>query len=66
MDELKIILKRAIYSTTLEREYRELQRAGRSDNFEGMLGTRDRMQVVFNRIRKVATATATAGLVTSP
>jgi two-component system NtrC family response regulator len=58
VDELKVIVKRAIYSATLEREYRELQRGGRSDNFEGMLGTSDRMQVVFNRIRKVATATA--------
>jgi len=58
IDELRVILKRACYSATLEHEYLELHRHARTNDFEGMLGTSERMQQVFNRIRKVATTSA--------
>ena len=53
MDELKIILKRAVHVAQLEREYRQLQQAVASDAFEGMIGIGPRMQAVFSTIRKL-------------
>jgi two-component system NtrC family response regulator len=58
VDELTLILRRCIYVVQLEREYREMQQAGRADVFEDMLGTGPQMQGVFSFIRKVATTTA--------
>ena len=58
LDELTLILKRCFYVVELEREYREMQQAGRADVFEDMLGTGPQMQGVFSFIRKVATTTA--------
>jgi two-component system NtrC family response regulator len=58
VDELTLILRRCIYVVELEREYREMQQAGRADVFEDMLGTGPQMQGVFSFIRKVATTTA--------
>jgi two-component system NtrC family response regulator len=58
MDELKIILKRALYVGRLEREHAALQRQFTDDGFEGLIGSSPEMQEVFRMIRKVATAEA--------
>lgn len=57
-DELKLLLRRCIHLSELEREYRELQSATRVDNFEDMLGTSPQIQGVFAFIRKVASTSA--------
>jgi two-component system NtrC family response regulator len=58
MDELRLLLRRCIYVSELEREYRELQRSQLADVFEDMLGTSPQMQAVFAFIRKVAATNA--------
>jgi two-component system NtrC family response regulator len=58
MEELKIILARAVYVAQLEREYQQIQAAQSADTFEGMLGTSPEMLEVFNTIRKVAVSEA--------
>jgi len=58
MGELKPLLKRCFYVALLEREFRQVQQKFRDETFEGMLGNSDRMQVVFESIRKVATTEA--------
>lgn len=58
MDELKVILRRAVHVAQLEREYRHLQQAVASDGFEGMIGGGSRMQTIFSTIRKLATTDA--------
>jgi len=58
MDELKLLLKRCFHLAQLEREYHEMQMGLRGDSFEGLLGTGQRMQRVFDSIRKVATTDA--------
>ena len=55
MDELKVILKRAYYVASLERENRDMHDRLNSGSFQGMLGTSPQMQEVFNSIRKVGT-----------
>jgi two-component system NtrC family response regulator len=57
MDELKLILKRALYVADLEREYRDMVQAQRHEVFENMLGQSPPMQAVFTFIRKVAPTT---------
>ncbi len=58
IDELKVILKRAVHIGGLEREHHETQQRFREDTFEGMLGTSEQMQDVFASIRKVAGSNA--------
>jgi two-component system NtrC family response regulator len=58
MDELKVILKRAVHVAQLEREYRHLQQSVAGNAFEGMIGGSRRMQTVFSTIRKLATTDA--------
>ena len=58
VEELKVILKRAFYVASLERENRALQSQVKGNSFEGMLGTSSAMQDVFGSIRKVATTEA--------
>jgi two-component system, NtrC family, response regulator len=58
MDELKFLLRRCIYVSNLEREYRRLEENVRSEGFEDMLGASPQMQGVFAYIRKVAKANA--------
>jgi len=58
MEELKIILKRALHVAQLEREYREIQHRLGENNFEGMIGASPQIQQVFSAIRKVATSDA--------
>lgn len=57
-DELQLVLKRCYYVTNLERDYISMQRKLNEDAFEGMLGTSEPMQKVFNLVRKVATSDA--------
>lgn len=58
IDELKVVLRRALYVSQLERRNRELQRRVRKDSFEEMLGNSPKMQEVFSTIRKVAATDA--------
>ncbi|MFL6414203.1 MAG: response regulator, partial [Bryobacteraceae bacterium] len=58
MDELKLLLRRAIYVADLEAEYRRLQESARAPVFEEMIGTSPQMQGVFSFIKKVAAASA--------
>ena len=57
-DELKVILKRAVYVYRLEQENREMQNGSKDNLFEGMLASSPQMQAVFELIRKVATTDA--------
>src|SRR5690606_11635742 len=50
--------KRAFHVAELEREYRQMQQRLQADGFNGMLGTGERMQTIFQNIRKVATSDA--------
>jgi len=54
LDELKVVLGRAIYVAQLEQEQRELRRKLNGTTFEGMLGTCPKMQEIYGMIRKVA------------
>ena len=58
MDELRFVLKRCVYVTDLEREYRAMQEAGRPESFEEILGASGQMQAVFAFVRKAATTSA--------
>lgn len=54
IDELKIVLDRAIYVQQLERERRQMIEAGRYDSFEGIIGASPQMESVFATIEKVS------------
>jgi two-component system NtrC family response regulator len=58
VDELKVVLRRALRLHALEAENRELRQSAVAGGFEGMLGTSPRMQEAFASIRKVATVDA--------
>ncbi len=58
MDELRIILQRALYVSRLEREHDALQKRIIGEGFEGMIGASAEMQDVFRKIRKVSSAEA--------
>jgi two-component system NtrC family response regulator len=58
IDELKVVLKRAFYIASLEREHHFLQRQIGEEGFQGMLGGSPQMQEVFATVRKVATTEA--------
>jgi two-component system NtrC family response regulator len=58
LEELKVILKRAFYIASLEKDHRELQQQLKTTAFEGMVGSSPQMQTVFSSIRKVATTDA--------
>jgi two-component system NtrC family response regulator len=58
VDELKLVLQRAVYVAELEREYRAMQESARPGAFEEMLGASPQMQTVFAFVRKVATTSA--------
>jgi two-component system NtrC family response regulator len=58
MDELGLVLRRCVYLTELEQEYRALQHSARPGVFEDMLGANPQMQAVFDFIRKVAPTNA--------
>jgi two-component system NtrC family response regulator len=54
LDELKVILRRAVHVYRLEQEHALLQQRMRGEGFAGMLGASSQMQEVFATIRKVA------------
>jgi len=56
LDELRIIMRRALHVHRLEHEHRALQQRVASEAFEEMVGNSPQMQEVFATIRKVATA----------
>jgi two-component system NtrC family response regulator len=56
IDELKVVLKRAIYLAGLEREHREMQNGFSHGGFQGMLGSSPQMLEVFMTIKKVASS----------
>src|SRR6266705_2672007 len=58
VDELKLLLRRCVYVSDLEKRYREMQQKLRADVFENMLGTSPQMHGVFAFIRKVAATDA--------
>jgi two-component system NtrC family response regulator len=58
IDELKIVLERAVHVHQLERERRELSEKSTTASFEGILGSSPQMQSVFTTIEKVASTEA--------
>lgn len=58
MEELKVILKRALYVALLEKDYRQAQENFKGEGLEDMLGTSPQMQAVFDAIRKIAMSDA--------
>jgi len=60
VDELKVILKRALYIQNLEKENRRLEdELHHKFKFEDMVGSSEKMQDVFSLIRRVAPTDAT-------
>lgn len=55
IEELKVVLKRASYLMSLERERREMA-VGDQLGFQGIIGASPQMQAIFSTIRKVATS----------
>jgi two-component system NtrC family response regulator len=58
IDELKVVLRRAVYISQLERDYRRLQQFLSEESLEGMIGTSPQMEKVNTSIRKVAATDA--------
>jgi two-component system NtrC family response regulator len=58
VDELKVVLRRALRLQALETENRELRQHSGPGGLEGMIGTSAAMQEVFAALRKVATVDA--------
>ncbi len=58
LEELKVVLRRAFYVSQLEQENQMLQKSYDGGTFEGMLGTSQKMQDVYNVIRKVSNTDA--------
>ena len=58
LDELKLVLRRAVHVAGLEREFRELQQSAETGGFQGILGRSEPMNGVFTLIRKVAASSA--------
>jgi two-component system NtrC family response regulator len=55
IDELRVILKRALYIHSLEQEYRNLQRGLDAQAFGEIVGSSEGIQRIFSVVRKVAT-----------
>jgi two-component system NtrC family response regulator len=58
IEELRVILARAINVSQLERDHRELLAADAADSFEGILGCSPQIQKVFAAIRKMSSTEA--------
>lgn len=63
IDELKVVLDRAIYVQQLERERRELIEGDELDSFDEIIGHSSEMKVVFSTIEKVSTTGASVLIV---
>ena len=58
VEQLRLLLQRAVFVSELELDYRELQGAELPGMFESILGSSPPMEEVFKTIRKVAKANA--------
>jgi two-component system NtrC family response regulator len=58
MEELKLVVRRALHIAGLEIEFRQMQRLMTGNAFEGMIGNSSAIRAVFEAIRKVATTDA--------
>jgi two-component system NtrC family response regulator len=58
MEELKVVVKRALYVAGLDTEIRQMQQLLAGNTFEGMLGDSPAIRSAFESIRKVATTDA--------
>jgi two-component system NtrC family response regulator len=56
IEELKVLLKRAFYLTSLEKENQAMQRKLGDSAFEGMIGSSVQMEELFSTVRKVASS----------
>jgi two-component system NtrC family response regulator len=63
LEELQVILRRALHVYQLEQEHRALQQRLYSQAFEEMIGTSPQMQDVFTTIHKVANTEASVLIV---
>src|SRR5437867_979382 len=63
IDELKVVLDRAIHVQELERGRRELLKTDNSDSFEGIIAESLEMHAVFGAIEKVARSDASVLIV---
>src|SRR5439155_8095327 len=54
IDELKIVLARALHVQQLERERHALFNTGRFNSFEGIMGSSPQMQTVFATVEKIS------------
>jgi two-component system NtrC family response regulator len=59
LDELKVIIKRALHIQRLERENKELVEKLEEKKFEDIIGTSSKMMEVFRTIKKIATTDVT-------
>ncbi|HUD84663.1 MAG TPA: response regulator, partial [Candidatus Saccharimonadales bacterium] len=58
MEELKLVVRRALHIATLEIEFRQMQQLLSGTAFEGMMGNSRAIRAIFDAIRKVATTEA--------
>jgi two-component system NtrC family response regulator len=58
MEELKLVVRRALHIASLEIEFRQMQQMLSGNAFEGMMGNSAAIRTVFDAIRKVATTDA--------
>jgi two-component system NtrC family response regulator len=58
MEELKLVVRRALHIAELEIEFRQMQRLLSGSAFEGMIGNSPAIRAIFEAIRKVATTDA--------
>jgi two-component system NtrC family response regulator len=63
LEELQVILRRALHVYQLEQEHRALQQRLYSQAFEEMIGTSSQMQDIFTTIHKVANTEASVLIV---
>jgi two-component system NtrC family response regulator len=63
IQELQVVLKRALYLKQLESEYTQLRDGLSQEPFESMLGVSSQIERVFSAIRKVASSNAPVLLV---
>ena len=54
IDELRVVLDRAVHVHRLDQERREMLDSRRTDSFEGIMGSSARIQSVFSSIEKVS------------
>ena len=60
MEEVRVVLKRALHILSLEKENAELKKLAHREPFEEILGESSAMQEIFKTIRKVATTDVSA------